>query len=48
MNEQEKKHEREAYQKPELVVYGDIREITKSINKTKGDDGAPIGNSKTS
>lgn len=36
------------FKSPELVVYGDIREVTQSAVGSKGDDGAPMGNSKTS
>jgi hypothetical protein len=35
------------FQAPELIVYGDIREVTQSANKTKGDDGSTSGNKKT-
>ena len=31
---------RKAYQKPQLQVYGDLAEITKSINGSKTPDGA--------
>ena len=36
------------YVTPELVAYGDVREITQSQTGNKGDDGATKGNSKTS
>ena len=48
MNSQEKgSTKKESYRKPELVVYGDIRELTKSSNAGAGNDGATRGNSKT-
>lgn len=47
MNQQEENHARETYEKPELVVYGDIREITRSNNGKTGNDGATTGNTKT-
>lgn len=31
---------RKAYQKPELQVYGDLAEITKTVNRTMGADGS--------
>jgi hypothetical protein len=39
---------KKAYESPELTVYGDVREITKSAVGMTGDDGATSGNSKTS
>jgi hypothetical protein len=39
--------ERKAYESPELIVYGDVREITRSATGSMGDDGATKGNSKT-
>lgn len=39
--------ERKAYESPELIVYGDVREITKSSTGNSGDDGSTKGNSKT-
>ncbi len=47
MSSQEKSSAKESYRKPELVVYGDIRELTKSTNMGAGNDGATRGNSKT-
>lgn len=38
---------RKAYASPDLIVYGDIRQITMSSTGSKGDDGATKGNSKT-
>jgi hypothetical protein len=40
---------KKAYRHPELTVYGDVRELTKSANKEKGDDNSGMGggNSKT-
>ncbi len=32
--------ERKAYEKPQLQVYGDLGEITKSLTGTKTNDGA--------
>ena len=31
---------RKAYEKPQLQVYGDLAEITKSLNGTNNNDGA--------
>jgi hypothetical protein len=36
------------FKSPELVVYGDIRDVTQSAVGNQGDDGATQGNSKTS
>lgn len=47
MNSQENSSTKESYRKPELVVYGDIRELTKSSAAGAGNDGAVRGNSKT-
>jgi len=38
---------KKAYRHPELTVYGDVRELTKSGIKDKGDDGATNGNKKS-
>jgi len=39
---------KKAYESPRLVVYGDIREITKSVGMTSATgDGATHGNTKT-
>ena len=39
---------RKPYVPPQLTVCGDVREITQSQVGSKGDDGATIGNKKTS
>ena len=38
---------KKAYRHPELTVYGNVRELTKSGIKDKGDDGAANGNKKS-
>jgi hypothetical protein len=39
--------DKKSYERPRLVVYGDIREITKSIGMSGGADGATHGSTKT-
>ena len=39
--------DKKSYERPRLVVYGDIREITKSIGMTGAADGAAHGSNKT-
>jgi hypothetical protein len=39
--------EKKPYQRPRLDVYGDIREIAKSVGMQGGADGAPHGQTKT-
>ena len=38
---------RKPYETPRLEVYGDIREIAKSVGMTGGSDGASHGSTKT-
>ncbi len=52
MTQQSPKHPidgglRKVYESPRLDIYGDIREITKSVGKTGMADGATHGNTKT-
>ena len=36
-----KKSEKKPYAAPKLRVYGDIRQVTRSINKNRDPDGGP-------
>jgi hypothetical protein len=39
---------KKSYETPQLVVYGDIREITTAVAMNNSPDGAAHGNSRTS
>ncbi len=43
LNSSENETTKKAYRKPELVVYGDIREITRNVGKNGVDDGIMTG-----
>ena len=47
MNEQRDENSKKVYEKPALVVYGDIREITQAVGNTGNKDGGAGAASKT-
>jgi hypothetical protein len=46
-SDEQNARERKKYVRPELVVYGDIHAITRSVSPTGMGDGAMAGNAKT-